>query len=129
MKPFAWDDFLAFAEELQRNRSDEAAMRSAVSRAYYAVFHLSLHFLEQHHGAVTSMANRHQAVWHEFQRGPDKSWKAISRLGDRLKLRRVDADYLLKQRDWVKEAKAALTEAEQIQYWLQQITKHQIPPS
>jgi uncharacterized protein (UPF0332 family) len=123
MKPFAWEAFLALAEDLQNSRSDEAAMRSAVSRAYYAAYHLSLAFLEQNSIAITSMANQHQAVWHEFQRGPDKNWKTVCRIGNNLKLRRVDADYLQKQKNWVQEARAAIAEAKNLQHWLQQITR------
>ncbi len=123
MKPFAWEDFLTLAEDLQNSRIDEAALRAAVSRAYYAAFNLSLSFLEHRQIAVTGMANKHQALWNEFQRGPDNNWKTVSRIGDRLKMRRVEADYLLKPRDWKQEAKAAIAEAKNVQHWLQQITR------
>ena len=35
---FDWADYLTLAQELATRRSDEAALRPAVSRAYYAAF-------------------------------------------------------------------------------------------
>ena len=35
---FDWNDFKTLAEEL-RQRNDEAAQRTAISRVYYAVYH------------------------------------------------------------------------------------------
>lgn len=35
---FDWKNYISFAEELNNNRSDEAALRSSISRAYYGAF-------------------------------------------------------------------------------------------
>ena len=39
--PFDWSEFLTLADELGK-RADEASLRSALSRAYYYVYHLAL---------------------------------------------------------------------------------------
>jgi hypothetical protein len=44
MKP---DDFLGFALKLIQSDPSPAAMRSAVSRAYYAAFHSAKEFIEE----------------------------------------------------------------------------------
>jgi hypothetical protein len=38
-QPFNWSGYLQLAEELAERR-DEASMRSALSRAYYYIYHL-----------------------------------------------------------------------------------------
>lgn len=129
MKPFDWEDYLVFAEDLQKNRADDAALRSAVSRAYYTAYNLAVRFLENRHLAVKSFGNKHEAVWNEFQRGPGKDWKAVYKIGDSLKKRRVDADYFLTQKKWTEEVKVAIAEAKNIQHWLRQIASQQPPTS
>jgi len=46
---FNWLEFLALAEELQ-NRIDEASKRTAVSRAYYAIFCYTRNYAEKYLG-------------------------------------------------------------------------------
>jgi uncharacterized protein (UPF0332 family) len=36
--PFDWREFIKFSEELYNTKSDEASLRSAISRAYYGAF-------------------------------------------------------------------------------------------
>ena len=36
--PFDWTDYITFSEDLLNSRSDEASLRSAISRAYYGAF-------------------------------------------------------------------------------------------
>ena len=122
MTPFEWKDYLTFAEDLQQSRVDEAALRSAVSRAYYAAFNQAVSFLENNQIFVTSTGNKHEAVWKEFERGPNQNWKTVYRIGDNLKRRRIEADYLMRPQKWSDEAKFAVAEAKNIQHWLQQIT-------
>jgi uncharacterized protein (UPF0332 family) len=42
-----WDDFLELADELLERTDDEAAARTAISRAYYAAFHAGRAYLIQ----------------------------------------------------------------------------------
>jgi hypothetical protein len=44
---FDWSRYLDLADELARRVSDEAAERSAISRAYYAAFGMSRRHLVQ----------------------------------------------------------------------------------
>lgn len=98
-----------------------------MSRAYYAAYHAALRLLATKQIPVTSSGNQHEAVWNVFLRGPSKDWKAVCRIGDSLKKKRVEADYLLKPKKWTEEAKAAVTEAKHIQHWLRQIASQQPP--
>ena len=40
--PFDWNEFLTLAKALSRAVSDEASLRSAVSRSYYSAFKLAM---------------------------------------------------------------------------------------
>jgi uncharacterized protein (UPF0332 family) len=42
---FEWTDFLELAENLAARQNDEAAARTAISRAYYAAFHAGRDYL------------------------------------------------------------------------------------
>jgi uncharacterized protein (UPF0332 family) len=42
---FEWIDFLELAEDLAARQHDEAAARTAISRAYYAAFHAGRGYL------------------------------------------------------------------------------------
>jgi uncharacterized protein (UPF0332 family) len=42
---FEWNDFLELAKDLAARQDDEAAARTAISRAYYAAFHAGRDYL------------------------------------------------------------------------------------
>jgi len=44
---FDWHEFLALADELAARSGDEAAVRTAISRAYYAAFHAGRAYLDR----------------------------------------------------------------------------------
>jgi uncharacterized protein (UPF0332 family) len=59
---FEWDDFLELADRLAAGPADEAAARTAISRAYYAAFHAGREFLASS-GIDADMSRRaHQQV-------------------------------------------------------------------
>lgn len=90
--PFNWADYYVIAETLSRN-ADEASQRSAISRAYYCVYHLALNHLSEHHNFQYSEGKpAHDQVWREFN-NKGISYREIWNKGDRLKKLRVDADY------------------------------------
>ena len=68
---FAWSEYLTLAQHLAQ-QEDEASQRTAISRAYYAAFHVARrHVAHAHpevmlprHGAV------HDVVWTTLERGP-----------------------------------------------------------
>ena len=45
MTPFDWTGFLTLAERLATDTGDEAAQRTAISRAYYAAYHAAASFV------------------------------------------------------------------------------------
>ena len=88
------DDFLILAGKLATN-SDEASLRSAVSRAYYGAFHLAIQFLDDIERPVPQNANAHVYVARQLQRsGQPDAYRAGSLLGD-LHTERIKADYRL----------------------------------
>lgn len=92
--PFDWQEYLVLAENLNAIPID-SARRSAISRAYYAVFHKA--------ETVYSGANRlaaqdlggqsHYKVWQWFRDHHDRSHKSIGENGRRLQKFRERADY------------------------------------
>jgi uncharacterized protein (UPF0332 family) len=101
------EDFLFAAEQLLKI-PNEATWRSAVSRAYYAVFHCAVEFLSglgfpasrgpQAHGELQFGINNSGVA--EFQ----KLYQMIHRLYDRRRL----ADYELQNDEFQSQATAAL---------------------
>lgn len=98
---FDWLKFLSFAKEL-RSRTEEEAIRTSVSRAYYATFHKAREFLDAKNVAVTrgttspgtpQALTTHDAVWRTFSQSRDERWRKIGIDGDRLKRKRQMADY------------------------------------
>jgi len=62
---FDWHEYLVLAEKFESTRKDEAALRCAVSRAYYAVFNQAEKFLRENGigiktlGIVTRLSGTH----------------------------------------------------------------------
>ena len=61
---FDWEDYLSLAKELA-SRADEAALRSAASRAYYAVFCKARNNLRRE-GATIPRFSPHDLVWDTY---------------------------------------------------------------
>lgn len=91
---FDWDNFRVLAEEL-KERDDEAAQRTSISRMYYAAYWSARTSLEKDGFKVSENVGRgtHEQVWSEFNRRAGKHNKAIYKNGDELKKNRVKADY------------------------------------
>lgn len=92
-KPFDWAEYLPFAQELA-TRTDEAALRSAISRAYYFVYHLALkRVIENNSFMKLDEGGMHAQVWAVFSGNPDPDCQRLGELGNRLRDKRVRADY------------------------------------
>jgi uncharacterized protein (UPF0332 family) len=93
---FDWNNFLILAEEIA-TRGDEASKRTAISRAYYFVFHLALARAELTAGPFRVGENSHRWCWERYQdtyyKTRDKACNQLWMTGDRMKRRRVKADY------------------------------------
>lgn len=90
--PFDWNRYLDLAREWQGS-TDEAYQRSAISRAYYCVFHAAKTYATQNLGYEYRPDNpAHQQLWRHFD-GRGTTLKAVYSKGMTLKRYRQDADY------------------------------------
>ncbi len=89
---FDWADYLTLAQELVTRRDDEAALRSAVSRAYYAAFCQARNLLSRD-GVNTDDMRSHVALWTRYRVHSDPSYQLIGRQGDYIRRHRSEADY------------------------------------
>jgi uncharacterized protein (UPF0332 family) len=86
---FDWSEYLTLARQLAAG-ANEAALRSAISRAYYCIYHKALD------RAISSGyvdARSHQTLWALYGGNPDRLCRKLSDLGSRMKKERVSADY------------------------------------
>lgn len=91
MSTFDWEEFLELAETLAGQRGNAAAERSAISRAYYAVFlEASRHYVKQGERLQYS-GDDHVKVWEWFKH--QAPYVQIGVDGERLKRSRRKADY------------------------------------
>jgi hypothetical protein len=90
---FDWNEFLSLAEELAQN-DDEASHRTAISRAYYAIFNLACDRAKRNCGPMPQgVGGSHVWCWLQYDRGADPDSVRLAEAGRRLKDRRVSADY------------------------------------
>ena len=89
---FNWSGYLHLAEELSK-RSDEASLRSALSRAYYYVYHLALERAEANDFKPIHGEGTHTQLWRLFILSPEPACKQLAILAGRLKEKRERADY------------------------------------
>jgi uncharacterized protein (UPF0332 family) len=88
---FNWNEYYLLAQELAQ-RQEEAALRSAISRAYYATYCLARNALVQK-GFAIPRTNTHKWVWDQFRNDPDAKLQKVGLDGDRLRRARNNADY------------------------------------
>lgn len=92
MTPFRFDGYLDLAEDLVY-RDDEAAWRSAVSRAYYGLLHVAFEALPAGLRATISYGAIHRGTWQLYDASSQQVCRRIGQAGRRLRNARVDADY------------------------------------
>jgi uncharacterized protein (UPF0332 family) len=93
MTPFDWREFLSFAEEIVANSAaTEASHRSAVSRAYYAIFNLARAHVVAAQRIDPVRHEAHDQVWLTFEAG-SRAERRIAQGGRRLRYWRNWADY------------------------------------
>lgn len=94
---FNWEHYLTLAHHLAGmpgvKFDDEAAKRSAISRAYYSVFCRSRNHLTQVDGLTLPGSQVHKYVKDTYQKSKDKIRKKIGTGLDRLRKDRRKADY------------------------------------
>lgn len=118
--PFDWKEYLSLAEELAK-RNDEAALRAAVSRAYYAAFCTARNHLRQKGNIIPNSEQTHKIVWESFkQKGKDHA--AVYQNGNRLKNKRRQADYDDEVDKLSNLVETALVDAKNVFHWLERIS-------
>ncbi len=90
---FDWEEFLVFAEQLTERGTDEAALRSAISRAYYAVYHRASAYLRANALVLPGSRLSHRTVWGAFEAGSHPRRLQVWARGDVLRRLRTSADY------------------------------------
>ena len=90
--PFDWNNYLTLARQLAA-AVDEASKRTAVSRAYYCVFNLAFARAESTAGRFQGGEGSHVWCWRKYTNTADMSCKRLGNVGDRMRRRRVKADY------------------------------------
>jgi hypothetical protein len=92
-----WPEYIALADDLAGGGS-EAAMRSAISRAYYGAFNSARRWIEENVGPIGSRAI-HRSVWDAFSTSDLASedtrvkWEVVGGIGKVLRDLRNQADY------------------------------------
>lgn len=90
---FDWAQYLVLAEELVLRKDEEAALRSAVSRAYYAAFCKARNRLRQEGVHIPKTGKAHTVVWNRYREAAEERRRYIGMTGDRLRRSRNKADY------------------------------------
>jgi len=92
--PFNWLEFYRLAGDLSSLTADEAAMRSAISRAYYTTYHLAEERRKNRNIPLPpASAGVHFRLWSLFKNHPQSGCRKVGIDGDRLRKRRKAADY------------------------------------
>ncbi len=95
---FDWADFLTLADALVHDPNspgpEEASLRSAISRAYYAAFRVARNFgRDKGEFTPTQTGQDHWPVMNHFRSSPDRTRRKIGLDLDRLYDNRTSADY------------------------------------
>jgi uncharacterized protein (UPF0332 family) len=93
---FDWHSYLALAKKLAAATTDEASLRSAVSRSYYSAFNLARLRAESngYRNKFDVTGSSHDLLWELYSRNTTHAGCVrLSILGPRMKRRRVKADY------------------------------------
>lgn len=94
---FKWEHYLDLADELAASQAaGEAKLRSAISRAYYAAFHVAMRFLQDNKQYTPTLSGKdHGNVWRMYKTGPGTGIerRQIGNRGFQLLRDREQADY------------------------------------
>ena len=100
--------FLIWAQGRVRHGAYPVEFRSAISRAYYAVFQVGRNLLKEMGFNIAGNAPAHEEVYQHLRNsGDDELAKAASKMND-LRTRRNHADYRLDRSDVEKKENASM---------------------
>ncbi|MEC4986733.1 MAG: HEPN domain-containing protein [Oscillatoria sp. PMC 1068.18] len=114
---FNWLEYLILAQKLagtRENPANEAEMRSAISRAYYAAMIQSRNFLFERDKLLIPTQNTHQYVMNQYRNSSNKNRKKIGERLRRLRGYRNQADYDDTVKNLSNKTQEALTLARRI---------------
>ena len=112
---FDWQEYLDLAADLVAHPPDraEARHRAAASRAYYAAFHRSRQMIERELGrALDHQRSIHAEVIRRLCERPAR--ERVGRTLDRLRAKRVHADYKDQREFFLRDAELALKLARRV---------------
>ena len=92
MAAFDWNEYLILARRLG-SEPEESALRSAISRAYYAAFNTAEQYCKDNGFLVVRTGKSHQDVWDAFLSKADARFNSVYEKGQRLRRKRIEADY------------------------------------
>ena len=121
---FDWNQYLELAKKLAVETSDDASLRSAISRSYYCVFNIARARAEANSFRVKDDAGSHEQIWSLYGRNDsDPGCLKLATIGPRLKRRRVKADYRPFVFKLDQEVADAIADAEEIISTLAELAK------
>jgi len=89
--------FQYLASKLAEHGAYPAEFRTAISRAYYAVFHFGLNFLRGMGFSILQNADAHEEVYRHFNNSGDRELVKVATKFHDLRTKRNHADYDLKR--------------------------------
>ena len=89
---FDWPDYLKLADELSK-RTEEACLRTAISRSYYYIYHLAKQRLDENQFIIVRGEGTHRQIWEKFEVEADFRCKKLYDLAKILLDKRKRADY------------------------------------
>lgn len=120
--PFDWTNYMGFARELAIAHAvvtqyPEACWRTVVSRSYYAAYGLAAAYYMANGGPAAVArpdTGMHERVIDWFRRRPTRAERLVATRLQRLKRRRLDADYREHRHCGEAEAMSAYAEASRL---------------
>ena len=88
--------FLQLAQQLARDTTNEASLRSSVSRGYYALFNSMAQFIEENIERLSQTAEDHKKVYRYFNNCGVKDIVTIASNLNDLREERNESDYRLR---------------------------------
>jgi hypothetical protein len=112
---FDWKQYLALAKTLSAATTDEASLRSAVSRSYYCAFNLAMSRAKanSYRTPDDGSGSSHDHLWELYGRNNNTNCTKLAAIGQRMKRRRVKADYRTHFDKLADEVKDAIADAEE----------------
>lgn len=99
---FNWNDYLDLAKSLQKSTSnkikiEEACCRTAVSRAYYAVYHIALNFAKKNLSYLEitgkNAGENHRKLGICYKRCAEYEYRNLGIILERMHKHRISCDY------------------------------------